>query len=234
MEPNPKPAEALAPDGRNRFSIEIADESFDFRSFPFDDGEIVAAQIIDQFGDRPDRNLVVLHHLPNGELETLRPAEPVKLSSGEPSRFFVIEGDELFRFTVAGLQMEWPRAKLKGVHVKLLARTDDDDILVQVTEEGHVVIEDDAIVLLKPKGVEEFILKKRPDLVTVYYKEQPFELKRRRWSTEELVEKFGVPAGYKLDLIGEGCEFIELKPGDKLLLEGGMEFTSHAPRGQSS
>ena len=234
MNPNTNTTESLVPDGRDHFSIEIADESFNFRSFPLDDEEIVSAQIIDLFGDRPDRNLVVFHHLANGELETLRPAEPVKLRRGQPSRFFVIEGDELFRFTVAGLQMEWPRPKLKGAHVKLLARTDDDDILIQVTAQGHIVIENDAVVLLKPRGVEEFILKKRPDLVTVYYKEQPFELKRRRWSTEELIEKFGVPAGYKLDLIGEGCEFIELKPGDKLQLEDGMEFTSHAPRGQSS
>lgn len=73
-----------------------------------------------------------------------------------------------------------------------------------------------------------------PHVVTVTYKQQSFDLEKRDWTTEELSEKFGVPAGYKLDLIDKKGEFVELKPGESLKLKDGMEFTSHAPRGQSS
>lgn len=74
----------------------------------------------------------------------------------------------------------------------------------------------------------------QPHSVTVTYKETSFTLEKRDWTTEELIEKFQVPVGYKLDLIDKHGEFIEQKPGASIKLKDGMEFTSHAPRGQSS
>lgn len=216
------------------FVMEIAGADFEFARHLTHDREVVGLQIAEAAGAHPEREFVILHHRPNGELETLRPTEPVDLGDGELHRFFVIKGSDLHRFTVAGLDMEWPLPSLRAWQIKFLGRAKEDEGLVQVTEHGHVAFDDDDAVALNPEGVEEFLLKETPKLVTVYYKHEPRELERRRWSTEELIDKFSVPDGYKLDLIGEDCTFVELKPGEKIKLKDGMEFTSHAPRGQSS
>lgn len=70
--------------------------------------------------------------------------------------------------------------------------------------------------------------------VSIEYREQPFEVERRQWTTEELIELFGVPAGHILDLIEPDGEIKELKPGRKVNVREGMVFTSHVPIGQSS
>lgn len=219
---------------RGRYAMEIANADFNFATYRTDDRKVVGLQIIEASGAHPARDFVVLHHLPSGELETLRPTESVDLGGDEKHRFFVIEGGNLHRFTVDGLSMEWPRVHLTAGQIKLLAKAHEREQLVQVTEQGHVTLGDEDQVSLKPDGAEEFLLKKGPKLVTVSYKHEPYELERRRWTTEELIERFKVPEGYKLDLIAADCEFIELKPGESIKLEEGMEFTSHAPRGQSS
>ena len=45
---------------------------------------------------------------------------------------------------------------------------------------------------------------------------------------------FGVPAGYKLDIIGADGVFREMAAGERLKVKEGMEFASHPPVGQSS
>ena len=70
--------------------------------------------------------------------------------------------------------------------------------------------------------------------VSIEYREQLFEVERRQWTTEKLIELFGVPAGHILDLIEPDGEIKELKPGRKVNVREGMVFTSHVPIGQSS
>ena len=48
------------------------------------------------------------------------------------------------------------------------------------------------------------------------------------------MKEFGVPTGYRLDLISKDGEFRELKPGEKIKVKDCMEFSSHVQTGQSS
>jgi hypothetical protein len=217
-----------------KFKIEVSDETFEFRTLSFErDEEVTASQIAEKFGAHPVTQFKILQQLDTGEIETKRPNETTDLRGEDRERFFVIRADRTFAFTVDGLAMEWP-LPIPGEHLRLLAHAGEDQELVRVTSHGFVPIEDEEVVSFEEPEAEEFRLVPRARTVTVRYREQPFELERREWSTEELIEKFGVPAGYKLDLIKPDGEFKELKAGKKLKVREGMEFTSHVPAGQSS
>ncbi|KRA84080.1 multiubiquitin domain-containing protein [Altererythrobacter sp. Root672] len=216
------------------FVIDVADETFAFRRLPFDDPEVTAAQIAEAFGAHPLDQFKILQQLASGEIETKRPTETTDLREPGRERFFVVRSDRTFGFTVDGLSLEWPLPTIRGDHLRELARATDDHELVRVTPDGFEPVEDDETVSFTLAGTEEFRLEQRPDTVTVTYREDPFELERRVWTTEELMQVFGVPAGYKLDLIRPDGEFKELKPGQKIKVREGMAFTSHVPAGQSS
>lgn len=225
-----------APDERAvaKFKTEVSDETFAFRTFTFTDPVVTAAQVAERFGANPVVDFKILQLLSGGEIETMRPTETADLREDGVERFFVIRSDRTFSFTVDGLSLEWALATIPGSHLRELARADDRHDLIRVTPNGFVPIEDDDTVSLSGDELEEFRLVKAPKTVTVRYRETAFELERRAWTTEELIERFGVQAGHKLDLIKPDGEFKELKPGTKLKLREGMEFTSHVPIGQSS
>lgn len=221
-------------EARTRYRLSIGDETFVFAEHSIADSDLTGSQIAGLANVRPLREYVVLRHLLNGELEALRPNETATLQPDDEARFFVIRGSVLYRLDVDGLALEWPKESLKGRDIRFLVRASSDQKLVLKTESGDQEIEEDDWVTLRAEGVEILALLPRTKTVTVYYRHEPVELEKRIWTTEELIEKFEVPAGYKLDLIKDGCEFVELKPGERLPLQEGMEFTSHAPRGQSS
>jgi hypothetical protein len=230
----PQEESALDRDAAGVFSVEISDETFQFRRVRFDDRKVVGAQIAEAAGAHPIEAFVILRHLASGELESIRPTELVDLAEEGVERFFVVRGDDLHRFGVEGLSMEWLKAKLAAKHIKFLAKAENGQVLVLDTEDGDIVLDDDDLVDLAAKGVERLKLRHPSKTVTVYYKEAPFELERGVYTTEQLMAVFSVPAGYLLDLIERDGEFRELKPGEHIKVREGMEFSSHPPAGHSS
>jgi hypothetical protein len=230
----PQEENALDRDAAGVFSVELGDETFQFRRARFDDRKVVGVQIAEAAGAHPIEAFAILRHLRSGELESIRPAEPVDLGEDGVERFFVVRSADLHRFFVEGLSMEWPKAKLAAKHIKFLAKAGEDQILVLDTEDGDVVLEDDDLVDLGADGVERLMLRHPPKTVTVYYKEKPYELERGVYTTEQLIGIFQPPAGYLLDLIEQDGEFRELKPGEHVKIREGLEFSSHPPAGHSS
>ncbi|WP_428150906.1 multiubiquitin domain-containing protein [Brevundimonas sp.] len=216
------------------YRIEISDETFEVRLVRLDDRKVVGLQIAEAAGKRPIEDFAVLRHLKTGEIESLRPTEPVDLTESGVERFFIVRGSSNHRFTVEGLAMEWPRDKLAARHIKFLAGAKDDQILILDGDDGDRVLDDDEEVDLSAAGVERFKLRTIRKTVTVFYKEAPYDLERRAYTTEELLGVFSVPSGYKLDLIENDGEFRELKAGEQVKVREGMEFSSHPPVGQSS
>ncbi len=216
------------------FSVELGDETFQFRRARFADREVVGAQIAEAAGAHLIEAFAVLRHLRSGELESIRPTEPVDLGEEGVERFFVIRGADLHRFFVEHLAMEWPKAKLEAKDIKFLAKAEPGQILVLETEDGELELDDHDVVDLASKGVEQFRLRHPPKTITVFYKEKSFELERGVYTTEQLIGIFKPPAGYLLDLIEQDGEFRELKPGEHINIREGMEFSSHPPAGHSS
>lgn len=221
-------------DAAGVFSVDLGDETFQFRRVRFDDRKVVGTQIAEAAGANPIEAFAILRHLRSGELESIRPSESVDLAEEGIERFFVVRGDDLHRFSTEGLSMEWPKAKLAAKHIKFLAKAGEDKVLVLDSEAGDIVLDDDDLVDLAAKGVERLMLRRAPKTVTVYYKEAAFELERGTYTTEQLIAVFSAPAGYLLDLIERDGEFRELKPGERIKVREGLEFSSHPPAGHSS
>lgn len=218
----------------NRAAL-IGDEAFAFVTHTFDDRKITGAQIAMAVNKHPVEDYVVLQNLTSGEVETIRPTETVDLGGPGLERLFVIKGDDTKRFVVEGLSMEWPRNKLLASRIKDLVHADDDLALVLERDGVDQIFDDDDEVPIGGEGVERFRLKKRKKTVTVIYGgETEYELERRLYTTEELMTIFGVPPGYKLDVVAADGTFREMEPGERIKIKDGMEFASHPPVGQSS
>jgi hypothetical protein len=74
----------------------------------------------------------------------------------------------------------------------------------------------------------------RRHLVEVYFDKQRYEIPRGVYTTEELMAKFPIKAGYLLDLKTRDGELVTLKPGEKIRVKRRMEFFSQSPGGGSS
>jgi hypothetical protein len=221
--------------GNRSFEAEIGDGDFNFVTVAFDDAKVTGAQVCMAAGRHPVEDYVLLRHLGTGELESLRPTETSDLDKNNVSRFFVIKGGDTHRFFVEGLAMEWPRNELIASQIKFLAGAADDQALWLERSGVDQIFEDDDEIDIGGGGVERFKLRHRKKTVTVIYGgDAEFELERRIYTTEELMTVFGVPAGYKLDIIGADGVFREMAPGERLKVKDGMEFASHPPVGQSS
>lgn len=215
--------------------IQVLDEQFNQRAFTFDGSKVTGRQIAQEAGFRPVDEALVLQQLKDGSTEEIRFEELVDLAAAGVERFFVMEGDRTYRLVVDGLRLEWPRAQLTGLAISKLAGRDEDFGLVQELEDApDRVVEEDEVINLEGDGTEKFKTRRVERLITVFYGEQPHEMPRGVYTTEQLREEFKVEDGYVLALITEDGDFDELKPGQKLRLKNGMKFASYAPCGQSS
>lgn len=180
-------APELISGNQNWTSAQIADESFNFRAFPFDDRKVTGEQIADAVGARPVTEFVVLHQLANLELEELRSTELADLKKA--NRFFVIRGDGTHRFIVDGLSMVWPLKSLKGRYIKQLVGKDnaDTELLLEREDQPDRVIGDDEDIRLAGNGVEK--LKTRPAnaSVTIIVEGTPHTWAKNKISYDEVV-----------------------------------------------
>lgn len=223
--------QAARPQGQ---AIEVLDEHFNQRGARIDDDRVTGRQIAEAAGHNSIDDVIVLQQLSSGALEEIRPEELVDLTQPGVERFFVIEGDATFRFFLDGLKLEWPLAKVTAETLLRLARKgNESEVVQQLDDEPDRVLDDEDVVDLSHKGTEHFKTRKGSKLIQVQYNDQPFELAKGAYTTEQLMVIFKVDPGYLLDLWVDG-KLVELKPGQELKLKAGMHFTSHPPRGQSS
>jgi hypothetical protein len=180
-------APAAANHHHDRFTAKIADETFDFQTFRFEDRKVTGAQIAEAFRAHPVADFVVLQQLETLELEALRPTELADLE--ESSRFFVIRGDATYNFTVDGLAMVWPLKTITGQHIKRLVGKDDDDIelLLEREDQPDKVIGDTDQVRLSGDGVEKFKTRPAKVTVTIIVEGTPHEWHKKKISYVEVV-----------------------------------------------
>lgn len=217
------------------WTINVLDENFNQRNFSFDDPKVTGRQIAHEAGFRPVDEVIVLQQLKDSSMEEVRLEELVDLTTVGTERFFIMTADRTYRFVVDGLRLEWPRETLTGEAIrKLVGRDDQFEVIQELEDAPDRVIEEDELVSLQGGGSEKFKTRRAIRLITVFYGEQPHEIPRGVYTTEQLREEFKVEDGYVLDLIAEDGSFEELKPGYKLRLKNGMKFVSYAPCGQSS
>lgn len=159
--------------------------------------------------------------------------EEVRLDEPGREEFRAFASDRTFSFTIDEVGYEWGVAKITGAELRDISGVADGKVLLLEREdEPDVIIEDDAVVDLAARGTEHIRSGKR--LVTVYYKDDPFELERGIYTGAQLAAIFKVPAGYILDLVQEDGQFDEIGPDERVRVKEGRHFVSHPPSGQSS
>lgn len=171
----------------DHFAALIADESFDFSSFPFDDRKVTGAQIGEAFGAHPISDFVVIQQLESLELEALRPTELADLEKSV--RFFVIRSGSTYTFIVDGLSMVWPKKAISGKAVKTLVNKNEDDIevLLEREDEPDKVIGDDDDIRLAADGVEKLKTRHAKTTVTIIVEGTPHGWDKKKISYAEVV-----------------------------------------------
>lgn len=179
-------ADSAATASHHTFTAQIADEIFVFRDVSFDDRKVTGAQIAAAAGAYPAIDYVVLHHLPNHEIETIRSGELIDLK--DRRQLFVIKGDGTERFFVDGLSLEWPRKTLTGGAIKWLAGKDEDlDLLLEREDQPDKVIGDDDEVRIGTPGVEKFHTRPAQVNVTIIVNTRPKVWTKKKISFAEVV-----------------------------------------------
>jgi hypothetical protein len=172
--------------GDDTFETTVGDENFDFRTVTFNDLKVTGSQVAAAVGANPITQFVVLHWLPNGELDGVLPNESVELKDG--SRFFVIKGDGTDRFFVDGLSLQWPKETIKGKFIKRLVGKGEEgvELLLERENQPDKIIENDEDVRIGRNGVEE--LKTRVKGVTLIVNGTPHKWTEKKISYTEVVQ----------------------------------------------
>jgi len=159
--------------------------------------------------------------------------ERVDLRGPHEKAFRTFKSDRVFHFTIDGRGYEWGAAVIPGPELREIAHVLEDDVLVVEHPGGKETVlgPDDQLDLAGPE-TKHLRMKKR--LITVFYDNDPKIIPAGVYTTEQLKEKFEVPAGYLLNVVSEHGQLETLKPGQHLRVREGMKFFSQAPGGGSA
>ncbi len=159
--------------------------------------------------------------------------EDVELGGPKQKEFRAFLSDRTFAFTINERGYEWGGATISETELRHLGDVSAEKVLVlDRTDQPDLVLDEGATVDLGQRGTEHLRTEKRR--ITVYYKEQPFELKPGEYTGAQLCTIFGVPTQYVLDLVKPDGDFEEIGRDQKLRVKDGMRFVSHPPHGHSS
>ncbi len=94
------------PPAQDGHFIEVAGLDLVFKPVPLADHTPTGAQIVSAAGYSDAQVVTVLHLLPNGELEDVRPSEVVSVPQ-PGGRFVVVVTDRSYRLTIDGKRIDW-------------------------------------------------------------------------------------------------------------------------------
>ncbi|WP_271519106.1 multiubiquitin domain-containing protein [Bradyrhizobium sp. CCBAU 53380] len=173
-------------------------------------------------------------------IELLRPGtriigldEDVDLDGTKTREFRSFLTDRTFNFTVDEVGYAWGRAAITEPELRDVAEVPASKVIfLDRHDQEDLVLEESSSVDLDAAGTEHLRTAKR--LITVFYKDKPFELEPGKYTGAQLAAIFGVPSQYQLDLVKPNGEFEEIEPAKSVKITDGMHFVSHPPCGQSS
>lgn len=201
------------------------------RPLPITDGTPQGDQLLTEGGFEPVDEHVLIRKMRKGsQLVTLD--QLIELDRDEPAIFYAFRSGDVWMLTVDTHSYQWGRSTISQEELRELADVPEDKVLVQQRDdEVPLVVEPKSSVLLNPEGAEHFRMEDRTVVVS-FDNEERF-IPRGAHTTEQLIQRLGVEAGYLLNLqTKEGLE--TLKPGQLVQVKRGMVFFSQAPGGGSS
>jgi hypothetical protein len=140
--------------------IEVADQTLAYRKIPLEDLTPTGAQLTVAAGFKSLDDVSVLHVLPNGELEDVRPTEIVDMRQTE-GRFIIIESDRSYRLTIDGQRFDWPCRIVSGGLLRKLGQVSTEKVIYfERQDQPDQLLGDHDLIDLNAVGVEDFISRK--------------------------------------------------------------------------
>ncbi|MGY4231111.1 hypothetical protein ACVIIW_000058 [Bradyrhizobium sp. USDA 4449] len=146
--------------------------------------------------------------------------------------FRAFKTDRIFRYTLNGHGYEWGTEKVTEPELRAIGHVHDGEVLVLDRDGAEIDLSPMDVLDLGHGGTEHLHTEKR--LITVFFENEPREIPRGTYTTEELKKLFGVQDGYVLEYISHEGQLTPLKPGEKLKVKAGMKFFEQVPCGASS
>ncbi|RWM71755.1 MAG: hypothetical protein EOR81_31095 [Mesorhizobium sp.] len=193
--------------------------------------EPTGGRVLDKAGFDPVNDHVLILFTRRGS-RSIGLDESVNLALAGTEVFRAFKSDRVFRFTLNDYGFEWGVAKVQVQELRDSGHVGRDEIVVLERDGDEIELPDDGVINLAPSGTEHLHTEKR--LITVYFENDPREIPRGKYSTEQLVSLFGVQAGYILEYLNDEGQLTPLGPGGKLRVKDGMKFFEQVPCGGSS
>jgi hypothetical protein len=197
----------------------------------FGNPQPTGADILDKAGCKPVGDFVLIQ-LMRRQTRSIGLDETVDLTAPGTEAFRAFKNDRVFRFTLNDHGFEWGSPKIEEAELRAICQVGDDEVILLNRDEGDTELKQDEELDLGKAGTEHLHTEKR--LITVFFENNPREISRGTYTTEQLKDLFGVQQGYVLEVINEEGNLTELKPGKKLRVRDGMRFFEQVPCGGSS
>lgn len=141
-------------------TIDIADQTLNYRQVNIDDFTPTGAQLAIIAGFKSVDGVSVLQVLTNGDLEDVRPNETVDLRR-EDGRFVIVESDRSYRLTIDGQRFDWPCRIVSGGLLRKLGQVPTEKaIYFERQDQLDCQVDDQDLVDLDAVGVESFVSRK--------------------------------------------------------------------------
>lgn len=197
----------------------------------FGDSQPNGARILDKANFKPPGDFVLIQLMSRGT-RSIGLEEKVDLTAPGTEAFWAFNSDRIFRFTLNDHGFEWGARKILEPELRTIGRVGDDEVIL-LDRDGHdTEIKSGDELDFGEAGTEHLRTEKR--LITVFFENNPREIPRGTYTTEQLKELFGVQQGYVLEVINEEGNLTELKPDKNLRVKDGMRFFEQVPCGGSS
>lgn len=197
----------------------------------FSDAMQSGRHILGKAGMKPADEYVLIQLLHHGT-RSIGLDEVLDLREPGTEMFRAVRSDRIFRFTLNDRGFEWGANTISEPEIRLVGRVAEDEVLVLERDDTDIDLKPTDNLDLSREGTEHLHTEKR--LITVYFENDPREMRRGVYTTEELKQFFGVQEGYVLEFINEEGQLTPLKPGAKLRVKNGMKFFEQVPCGGSS
>lgn len=202
------------------------------RAIYFADPSPDARKMLESANYTPADDCVLIRVLAHGTL-AIGLDEKVDLRESGIETFWAFRTDRVYLFTVDERGFDWGEATIKEPMLRAIAHVNEEEVIVLERKgqpEKELSPEDD--VDLADHDTKHLRVEKR--VVTVYFKNTPYQIPRGCYTTEQLIALFPIEPGYLLNLKTDDGELVTLKPGQVICVKNGMCFYSQVPGGGSS
>jgi hypothetical protein len=200
--------------------------------YGIDDPVADGGQLLAEAGFIPADEHILIQILKHGT-RSIGLDERIDLRGVGVEAFRAFNSDRIYRYTVDGRGYEWGASEISEGELREIADVGDNHVLIlERSATGDLELSEGDVVQLGDAGTER--LRTAKGYVVVEYDCEEKRIPRGVYTTEELMQLFGVVSGHLLNVVDANGQFTPLLPGQKIRVKKDMKFVSQVPCGGSS